>query len=516
MMAKYDSKCLVCGTGYDFLKGHNCLGPKTTREKPMRKVKKKVTRKRKSPWKTKRGRRQDLRKEAKYRPRKKYKKGLASKGDWRKPYKDKSEFDRKRIRSPKEFDPRSFRTKEVKKGVKVVIGCPKGKYSPKTERCKVGTRAQAILTRKKSNPKLKKFRIWYGKYGQLDKIVEAKSSTDVMRKFSKLDVHQIDPINKKRSNPKLTNSSAKAIASVWDKSPKTKRKELARELGYKAEWGELTFKELGKRGGGMLQRDLIKLEAIRKRKQTPADVGIAAAKKERAYYEKKWKREKRKEKAFRSSRIKKASIEAKARTLMIMDNQIWDKHGWKHAGAINKAIYRKEISKRVKGKIPIIYYYIFEDANFHSLNKALEDLNRFEGEYGSVDAEEQWKAYRKAGGRTWDLIKLIKEMANTEKKQFAKDWERKLLMAKAKAYSDTSLKRPLTDEEFDKYKAIMEKIRNPKKKRRKKTKRKSRAFPKNAPIGKKVKIKRKGRVITFKKVKKEGFGSWRIISNKKA
>ncbi len=43
------------------------------------------------------------------------------------------------------FDKRSFRTKKLTKGRRLVIGCPKGKWSPKKSRCKVGTRAQKLL-----------------------------------------------------------------------------------------------------------------------------------------------------------------------------------------------------------------------------------------------------------------------------------------------------------------------------------------------------------------------------------
>jgi len=64
-----------------------------------------------------------------------------------------AKFRHKRIASPKAFDSRSFRTKKVGKS-RVIIGCPTGKYSPSTGRCKVGTKAQAVLRPKKQNPKV--------------------------------------------------------------------------------------------------------------------------------------------------------------------------------------------------------------------------------------------------------------------------------------------------------------------------------------------------------------------------
>jgi len=59
-----------------------------------------------------------------------------------------AKYRRYRKVSPAKFDPRSFRIKEVDEKTKLVVGCPKGKYSPKTGRCKVGTRVQAVLKKK--------------------------------------------------------------------------------------------------------------------------------------------------------------------------------------------------------------------------------------------------------------------------------------------------------------------------------------------------------------------------------
>lgn len=59
-----------------------------------------------------------------------------------------AEFCRKRLISPKKFDPRSFRIKRVGKTTKLVVGCPKGEYNAKKKKCRVGTRAQSKLKRK--------------------------------------------------------------------------------------------------------------------------------------------------------------------------------------------------------------------------------------------------------------------------------------------------------------------------------------------------------------------------------
>lgn len=58
---------------------------------------------------------------------------------------------RVRLRSPKLFDKRSFRTIDPgRKGyTKLVVACPKGKYDKRKKKCKVGMKAQALLLNKK-------------------------------------------------------------------------------------------------------------------------------------------------------------------------------------------------------------------------------------------------------------------------------------------------------------------------------------------------------------------------------
>lgn len=57
-----------------------------------------------------------------------------------------AKYCRSRQLSPKLFDKRSFRVITLgSKGKKGIIGCPKGKWSEKTKKCKVGTKLQSIL-----------------------------------------------------------------------------------------------------------------------------------------------------------------------------------------------------------------------------------------------------------------------------------------------------------------------------------------------------------------------------------
>lgn len=63
-------------------------------------------------------------------------------------------FSRTRIASPKEFDPRSFRTVSPGTGRhKMVVACPKGQF--KGGKCKVGMEVQSVMKRIFSNPRIK-------------------------------------------------------------------------------------------------------------------------------------------------------------------------------------------------------------------------------------------------------------------------------------------------------------------------------------------------------------------------
>ena len=50
-----------------------------------------------------------------------------------------------RVTPPSKFAKGSLRTIPTKSGVKLIIGCPVGKYDPKKGRCKVGTKLQSKL-----------------------------------------------------------------------------------------------------------------------------------------------------------------------------------------------------------------------------------------------------------------------------------------------------------------------------------------------------------------------------------
>lgn len=56
-----------------------------------------------------------------------------------------------RVKSPKKFDPRSFRTKKVDSTL-LTFGCPKGEWSPKKRKCKVPVELQRKLKAKRGNP----------------------------------------------------------------------------------------------------------------------------------------------------------------------------------------------------------------------------------------------------------------------------------------------------------------------------------------------------------------------------
>jgi hypothetical protein len=64
------------------------------------------------------------------------------------PGKGEGAYRHEKVTPKEEFDPRSFRTKEIKPGVKIVIGCPKGEYDKAKSECKVGMKLQKILRKK--------------------------------------------------------------------------------------------------------------------------------------------------------------------------------------------------------------------------------------------------------------------------------------------------------------------------------------------------------------------------------
>jgi len=100
------------------------------------------------------------------------------------------------------------------------------------------------------------------------------------------------------------------------------------------------------------------------------------------------------------SQVKK--IQEQARKLMRLDGSIWSKHKWQSGEQVDKEKEKEELKKKVKPKsLSYIYYHIFEDANFHSLNTVLEEIGAFQGTYG--EAQNEFTEYRKAGGKTWQL-----------------------------------------------------------------------------------------------------------------
>lgn len=61
------------------------------------------------------------------------------------PYSTRAKYCHERIESPKKFDPRSYRTKTLGKGIKATFGCPKGSHSPRKGRCKTAMQMQRRL-----------------------------------------------------------------------------------------------------------------------------------------------------------------------------------------------------------------------------------------------------------------------------------------------------------------------------------------------------------------------------------
>lgn len=99
----------------------------------------------------------------------------------------------------------------------------------------------------------------------------------------------------------------------------------------------------------------------------------------------------------------KVRIQNLAKKIMRLDNQIWDKHGWKSGSDVVDSIQRKELrdglSKMGVSKVDGVISHILEDANYHSTNSALDGL--YDKSY--EDSENDYIEYRKLGGKTWEL-----------------------------------------------------------------------------------------------------------------
>jgi len=55
---------------------------------------------------------------------------------------------RYRQASPAKFDPRSFRSKQVSSRTRLIVACPKGEWSSKAKRCKVGMELQSLIRKR--------------------------------------------------------------------------------------------------------------------------------------------------------------------------------------------------------------------------------------------------------------------------------------------------------------------------------------------------------------------------------
>jgi len=98
-------------------------------------------------------------------------------------------------------------------------------------------------------------------------------------------------------------------------------------------------------------------------------------------------------------------VESLARKIMLAETRIWDKHGWEHAGMVVKPVYEKELKAELDKlgvkKLPSIFYEIFEDANWHTMNSSLVDFGVLA--YPTASSRKVYDAYRAQGGKTWEL-----------------------------------------------------------------------------------------------------------------
>lgn len=97
-------------------------------------------------------------------------------------------------------------------------------------------------------------------------------------------------------------------------------------------------------------------------------------------------------------------IEDDARKLMRLENKLWTKYKWQHGGAVDHVVHLREVAKVVKPKsVSPIIGLILEDANFHTLNGSLLQIGAFTSDPWTKENDKKFNAYRKSGGKTWDL-----------------------------------------------------------------------------------------------------------------
>ena len=84
-------------------------------------------------------------------------------------------------------------------------------------------------------------------------------------------------------------------------------------------------------------------------------------------------------------------IERKARMLMSIPSPYGEKQAIEY--------YKKMNIK--KNSLSMVYYYILEDANFHTENRVLTEMGLFKTEKESDS--DIYNDYRRSGGRTYNL-----------------------------------------------------------------------------------------------------------------
>jgi len=95
--------------------------------------------------------------------------------------------------------------------------------------------------------------------------------------------------------------------------------------------------------------------------------------------------------------MKKAQADAKK--IMVANSEIWEKYNWRSGGEVKQDILKQELKKKFgEQKFDPVVAEVLEDANFHSINQALQESGavRYKGT--------ELKRYRKLGGRTWDIF----------------------------------------------------------------------------------------------------------------
>jgi hypothetical protein len=100
-------------------------------------------------------------------------------------------------------------------------------------------------------------------------------------------------------------------------------------------------------------------------------------------------------------------IERDVQLLIKVDDSVWVKNHWENGDQVsdNWRVYLGDLktilNKKGVGKLSGVVYHVLENINFHTLNKALDEMGYFGKEGYYADSSDAYQEYRKLGGQSF-------------------------------------------------------------------------------------------------------------------